>query len=135
MVLAEKLCPFEIVDGSHNYHGVSRERIADTVEDLETAEWKVYIGVCSGADMSRESDLYCLDMMTPVKPVWFDVAASEWGVALDLLRVIKRVAFWILRQHSAALWICDSGQDRVSQRNCRPLPATSGFKGLRLRPP
>jgi hypothetical protein len=92
VVYAQELCPFKMVDSSHDPHDVSRKRIADTVKDLETAEWEVSISVCSSADVSDSGDLYLPDAMKLVKPVLFDVAASEWGVQLDLLGVIEGVA-------------------------------------------
>ena len=91
VVSAEELCPFTIVNGSHDPHDVSRKRNSDTEKDLEDAEWKAGVGVCLGADPSE----FVLDrfaVMKLVKPVWFDVAAREWGVQLDLLRVIEEVA-------------------------------------------
>jgi hypothetical protein len=91
VVFAEELCPFKIVDDSHDLHVVSRRRIADKVKDLETAEWgEDFTSVCSGADMS--TDLYLPDAMKSVKPVFFNVAASEWSVPLGLLGVIEGVA-------------------------------------------
>lgn len=91
VVSAEELCPFTIVNGSHDPHDVTRERNSDTEKDLEDAEWKTYTGVCSGEDMS-ELVLDALAVMKLVKPVCFDVAAREWGIQLDLLRVIEEVA-------------------------------------------
>jgi hypothetical protein len=90
VVSAQELCPFKIVHGSHDLHAVSRKRIADTVKDLETAEWKAFTGVCSAYML--DTDLYCVDVMKSVKPVLFDIAASEWGVPLGLLGVIEGVA-------------------------------------------
>jgi hypothetical protein len=90
VVFAIELLPFKMVDGSHGPHVVSRRRIADTVEDLETAEWKDVTIVCSGADTPTKLNLP--DAMKLVKPVFFDVAASKWGVKLDLLGVIEKVA-------------------------------------------
>jgi hypothetical protein len=45
----------------------------------------------SGADM-LEHLLECLGAMKLVEPVLFDVAASEWGVQLDLLSIIEEAA-------------------------------------------
>jgi len=91
VVSAEELCPFTIVNGSHDPHDVTRERNSDTEKDLEDAEWKADIGVCLGEDTSEfVSDNF--GVMKLVKPVCFDVAAREWRVQLDLLRVIEEVA-------------------------------------------
>jgi hypothetical protein len=91
VVSAQELCPFKIVDGSHDPHVVSRMRVAVTVKDLETAEWEVSTSICYDGDRSY-NDLFCVDVMKSEKPVIFDVAASEWGVQLDLLGVIEGVA-------------------------------------------
>ena len=90
VVSARELCPFKIVDRSHGPHVVSRTRIADTSKDLETADWgKDITTVCTS---KLSADLYLPDAMKLVEPVFFDVAASEWGVQLDLLGVIEKVA-------------------------------------------
>lgn len=90
-VSSVELCPFKILDGSPDSHVVSRNRTASTVKDLETAEWgKDSTTVRSSEDVSAELDLP--DAMKSVQPVLFNVVASEWGVQLDLLRVIKEVA-------------------------------------------
>ncbi len=97
VVYAAELCPYKKVAGSHKDHVVCRERIANKFEDLKTAEWKAFTGVCSDGDISDE-DLFCSNAMKRAKPVIFDVAASEWdpltqrGVALDLPGMIEEVA-------------------------------------------
>jgi hypothetical protein len=92
VVSAEEYFPFNIVDGSHGPHTICRQRTADMVKDLETAKWASFTAVCSSSNMSLENDLLSLDGMKSVKPISFDVAASEWGVPLDLLGVIEEVA-------------------------------------------
>lgn len=78
VVSTKEPCPFKIVDDSHDPHDVSHKRIVDVVKDLETAEWKVFISVCSAAD-TPDTDLYCVDVMKSMKPVLLDIAAREWG--------------------------------------------------------
>jgi hypothetical protein len=90
VVSAQELCPFKILDGSHGPHDVSRTRIADTSKDLETADWGEDVTTVSPSKLS--ADLYLPDAMKLVEPVFFVVAASEWGVQLDLLDVIEKVA-------------------------------------------
>ena len=80
----------ESLNDSHSPHFINHKCITDTVEDLKTAEWKGVTIACSDADTSSKLNLP--DVMKSVKPVFFDVAVSKWGIKLDLLGVIEKVA-------------------------------------------
>ena len=69
---------------------MTRVRTADNNKDLEIAQWKCYGGVCSNNDRSFLVSKY-FPAMEQGKPVFFDVAVSEWGVQLDVLDVIEEV--------------------------------------------
>ena len=90
VVAAQELCPFRIVDGSHDLHNVTRVRAADNDKDLEITEWKCQGSVCSNNDKSYLVSVF-FPAMEQGKPVFFDVAVSEWGVQLDVLEVIEGV--------------------------------------------
>jgi hypothetical protein len=76
VVSTKELCPFRIVNGSHGPHDVTYACIADTTKDLETAEWETYIGLCSSAGMLG-LELDCFSVIKLMKPILFDVVASE----------------------------------------------------------
>jgi hypothetical protein len=88
VVQASELHPFRVLPGSHEQVVVSRERIAKTAEDLETTPWKGVTWALSGSG----GDLFWLDAMNRSSLLYFAIAASEWGVSLDLLGVIEEVA-------------------------------------------
>jgi hypothetical protein len=90
VVAAQELCPFRIVDGSYGLHNVTRVRTADNNKDLEITEWKCHGSVCSNNDKLYLVSEY-FPAMVQGKPVFFDVAVSEWGVQLDVLDVIGEV--------------------------------------------
>ncbi|KAH7418732.1 hypothetical protein BKA64DRAFT_763361 [Cadophora sp. MPI-SDFR-AT-0126] len=90
VVHAQELCPFRIVEGSHDRHVVTRERKANNKKDLETTEWKPLGSVCSNRSMAFLVSKY-FPAMKQDKPVYFDVAAYRWGVQLDVLKVIEEV--------------------------------------------
>jgi hypothetical protein len=92
VVQACELHPFRILPDSHEQVAVSRIRIAKTVEDLETTAWKDVTWALCESDISADEYYFGLDAIKRSSPLRFYVAASEWGVSLDLLGVIEEVA-------------------------------------------
>lgn len=91
VVQSSQFDPFRVLPGSHESVVVSRYRIAITKKYLETKAWEGVTRALCGANLSEEG-IFCLDAMKRSKPLCFDVAASQWGIPLDLLGVIKEVA-------------------------------------------
>lgn len=91
VVQSSQFDPFRVLPGSHESVVVSRYRIAITKKYLETKAWEGVTRALCGANLSEEGIFY-LDAMKRSKPLCFDVAASQWGIPLDLLGVIKEVA-------------------------------------------
>jgi hypothetical protein len=89
VVQSSQIYPFVVLPGSHESVPVSRGRIAETKEALKSEEWENVTWALCQPDLS---EYYPFDAMKRSKPVWFDVAASKWGVSLDVLGVIEEVA-------------------------------------------
>ena len=91
VVRASEIHPFRELQPSHEEVAVTRKRVAKATEDLEAGTWRGLTWVLNPIDVS-EDDFYCLDAMKRSKPLFFQVAAKEWGVRLDLLSIILDVA-------------------------------------------
>lgn len=89
VVYAQELPLFRVLPGSHGAHVVIRDRTANAEEDLEAAEWELGESICVNEDVSEQFDWLCRKVE---KPVYFDVAAREFGPPIDLQRVIEEVA-------------------------------------------
>jgi hypothetical protein len=91
VVRASKIYPFSILPGSHEMITVGRTRDAETISALGSAKWKGWKwGLRSAA--GKLDELFCLDAMKQSDPLWIEVAASEWGVVIDVLSIVQEVA-------------------------------------------
>lgn len=91
MVRVTKPDPCESLPGSHDRIVISRERVARNVERLRSTTWKdVRTAFCS-FDLSKEA-LFCLNAVKESRVLWFEVAASDFGISLDLLSLIQEIA-------------------------------------------
>lgn len=81
-VRAFELYSYKLLPGSHEQIVISRERIAKPGERLESMTWKDVTWAFYDFNLSEKA-LFSLDAVKESKVLWFEVAASEWGVSLS----------------------------------------------------
>lgn len=78
----------QTLSGSHKQRiGVTRERVAKTVERLKETPWRD-VTWCFGDWNRAEEEICRLSAVKKSKVLWFYIFGREWGVALDLVGLI-----------------------------------------------
>lgn len=76
VVAAYELCPFRIVDGSHDLHNVTRVRTANNNKNRKIAKWKCYESVCFNNNKSLLVSKY-FSTIKKGKLVSFNIIVSK----------------------------------------------------------